>query len=406
MAKSSRRKPLLRILIAFLIILVGVGLYGGLRVWRFMGNVYNDVPESLLEDKPQENEPINILFMGIDHNPGRTDTIIMVSFNPTTEKLLIMSIPRDTQALIPGYYRNTQTPYGVQKINHAHAYGSIPLTLRTVENFLGVNFHYYARVDYTALHKIVDAIGGVPVNVPFNMNYVDNAGGLTINLRAGEQTLNGKKAEEFLRWRQNSDGTGDGRGDIGRVERQQMFINSAIKQLMKPSNLLKINVLEEIIVESVNTNIPPSYMLELFREFAVGFDFDSNMQILTVPGDYSTNGANWIVEGENLEEMNSVIQKHMVPGISEEITVKVYSSIDNQRLSNRVVDRLNTYAHINAVYAGKHDKQLPLTEVISYTDSSIASYVASIVNSANNIYLGKDNEDVDIVIIIGEDLDI
>ncbi|MFP4456367.1 MAG: LCP family protein [Clostridia bacterium] len=392
-----------KIFLVIFIVIIGIGIYGGFQFWSFIDNVYNE-PNIMLEEELLENEPINLLFLGIDSNPGRSDTIVLVSYNPSTEKLLGISIPRDTIVDIPGYYRNTENPYGEQRINHAHAYGGIPLTVKTVENFLGINIHYHARVDYSVLHNFVDLIGGVPLNVPYDMNYTDEAGDLYINLKEGEQTLDGDKAEQFLRWRKNSDGSGDGLGDIGRVQRQQMFIKAAIKQLMKPTNLLKVNKIEELVSDKVVTNVPPSNMVGWFKDFAIGFDFDENFEMMTVPGDYSNSGSFWVVSDSDRDQLNKIIQDHLMPGIESEISIKVYNSTGNNDIVEKTIDRLNKYSFINASFAGDYEKELPLTEVVSYTENNIAKYVASIVHAQNNVYVGNNNDDADIVIIIGSDL--
>jgi anionic cell wall polymer biosynthesis LytR-Cps2A-Psr (LCP) family protein len=238
------------------------------------------------------------------------------------------------------------------------------------------------------------------------MNYTDEAGGLYINLKKGEQVLDGDKSEQFLRWRKNNDGSGDGLGDIGRVQRQQMFIKATIKQLMKPSNILKINKIEELVSEKVVTNVPPSLMVGWFKDFAIGFDFDQNFEMVTVPGDYSDNGIYWEVSDEDYSELTNIIQNHLMPGIENNINVKVYNSTGNDDIVQKAIDKLNKYPFVNVTFAGEYDKELPLTEVLSYTDNNIAKYIASIVNAQNNVYVGNNEEEADLVIIIGNDLDI
>lgn len=393
-----------KVLFLILIIVLAIVMYVVFRTWVFMGNI-SEAPDVLHDEKPLENDPINLLFLGIDENPGRSDTIILVSYNPSTEKLLALSIPRDTLVEIPGYYRNTNTLYGKQKINHAHAYGSIPLSVRTVESFLGINIHYYARVDYSALHGFVDIIGGVPLNVSHNMNYTDDAGGLYISLKKGEQVLDGKKAEQFLRWRQNSDGTGDGLGDIGRVQRQQLFIKATIKQLMKPANLLKINKIEELVLDKVTTNVPPSYMIQWFKDYAIGFDFEKNFSMVKAPGDFSEkNGVYWMIEGEDFDELNKIVQDHLMPDIKNDVQIKIYNSTKNKDIAGKIVDKLNNHSFIHATFAGNYHEILPLTEVRNFTEDNIAKYIASMINAQNNVYLGHNDEETDLVIIIGEDL--
>ncbi|MCZ4136008.1 hypothetical protein BZG24_29500, partial [Escherichia coli] len=108
-------------------------------------------------------EPFNALILGVDERPndsGRSDTIIVLSVNPAKHKALLFNIPRDTRTEIVGH--GTE-----DKINHAYAFGGVDMSIRTIEQFLGIPIHYYMKVDMEGFARIIDLVGGVDVNNPF-----------------------------------------------------------------------------------------------------------------------------------------------------------------------------------------------------------------------------------------------
>ena len=405
--RKVRKKPKKRwkkVLLVIVLMVLLVVSYTGYRAWAFLQGL-NDGLDLELIDKPAENETINLLIMGVDQLPGRSDTLIFVSYNPNTKKVLAMSIPRDTKTFVPGYWKSSGKPYGLQKINAAHSFGGIPLAIDTVKRFLGVDIHYYARLDYSALHKLVDAVGGVPVDIKFRMKYDDNAGNLHINFKPGPVVLDGQKAEEFLRWRKNNDGSGDGLGDLGRVQRQQEFLKSALNQFLKLSTIMNIGEIEGIVSDSIDTNMSAPFMLKMFKDVVLGFDFDNNLNFTTVPGEFSEGGAAyWMVNGENRVKLDTMLQNHLAPNIKETVKVRVLNGTNKSGLATKVAESLNKYPHVNATAGDYEKKDVAVTEVISYTEDTIAKYVAGMVDGDYNIYRGTDeNITDDIVIIIGDD---
>ena len=151
---------------------------------------------------PSGNKPVNILLLGMDiGDPNqednkdikRTDTIMVVNYNPETDKITTVSVPRDT--LI-------QNNGNSVKINSAFAIGGYSRIKTEVEGLLNVNINYIVKVDYDAFVDIIDAIGGVKMKIERNMIYDDEGQNLHINFKAGETVkLDGQKAQEFFRWR-------------------------------------------------------------------------------------------------------------------------------------------------------------------------------------------------------------
>jgi len=261
------------------------------------------------QKKDSDNKEITFLLMGIDAKDltadehQRTDTMMLCRYDDTTGKLSVLSIPRDTRANIRGRDKK-------EKINHAHAYGGPELAVKAVKDLLGIDLKYYVRVDYKIVEEFVDIIGGVEVDVPMNMVYSDPTADppLYINIKKGKQVLSGKKSLEFLRYRK-----GYADQDLGRINAQQQFVKSAIKQTMKPSNILKIPKLMNTYFENVDTNIPKS-IVSKYALKAAKFD-TNNIEMATLPGKAKQINGLWyfIPESEQSQQLvNSMFVEHNV----------------------------------------------------------------------------------------------
>lgn len=194
-----------------------------------------------------------IMVLGVDRRAddvGRSDTLMVASIDKEAEKAALLSIPRDTRVPIEGH--------GYDKINHAYAYGGHALSQKSVESLLGVPMDYYILVDIKAFERIIDAIGGVDIDVEKRMYYEDpwdDDGGLVIDLYPGEQHMDGKKAIEYVRYR-------DGEGDIGRIGRQQKFMKAVLAKLISPEILPRIPSVVEEVKSSIDTDMSVSELLE------------------------------------------------------------------------------------------------------------------------------------------------
>lgn len=218
--------------------------------------------EYLIEDEDGKNPTLKVkneilfLMMGVDAKDvkkskgTRTDTLMLIKANFDTGEMSLLSLPRDTRVLVKGKE---------DKLNHAHAYGGSDLTMRTVRDFTGLDVDYYVKMDYRAVKGIVDAIGGVEIDVPINMRYRDPISDppLNINIKKGLQVLDGDSAHDFLRFR-----SGYPEGDLGRINAQQYFMKELMKQTLRPKNILKLPKLIETYYDYVETNIPINVMLK------------------------------------------------------------------------------------------------------------------------------------------------
>lgn len=227
-------------------------------------------------NKKEYKEELLFLLMGIDGDDVskskgyRTDTMILAKVNFDDGSINLLSIPRDSRVYVKGKR---------DKITHAHAYGGSELAIRTVREFLNIDLEYFVKVDYQVVKGIVDAIGGIDIDVPVRMKYSDPKASppLKIDLQPGIQELNGQKAHDFLRFR------GYKSGDVGRVEAQQYFMTEFIKQSLRIKNIPQIPKMVEEYYKNVETNIPLTTML---RAAASASNLDiENMNTFIIPGE-------------------------------------------------------------------------------------------------------------------------
>ena len=219
---------------------------------------------SSLEDKPtvakEKKEELltakdksTIMIMGVDERAddvGRSDTLMIATIDPKLDQAALLSIPRDTRVKIKGH--------GYDKINAAYAYGGERLTQDTVEEFLGVNMDHYIIVNVKAFQRIIDALGGVDIDVEKRMYYEDpwdDDGGLLIDLRPGLQHMDGKTAVTYVRYR-------DEEGDIGRIKRQQAFMKACMEKVTSPAIIPKLPSVIAEVFESVKTDLSVRQLLE------------------------------------------------------------------------------------------------------------------------------------------------
>ncbi len=176
-----------------------------------------------------------------------SDTMIICKVNFVEGSIDMLSIPRDSRVKVKG---------GYEKLNSAHSYGGMKLLMQSIRDYTNLDLDYYVRVDYESVEQIVNAIGGVEVEVPEGGMHFTNYLELNIDLDEGLQKLNGADALGFLRYRS------DGKGDLGRMERQQYFLKEMIKQTLTPKNLLKLPQLADVYVNYVDTNLSGSIILD------------------------------------------------------------------------------------------------------------------------------------------------
>ena len=194
-----------------------------------------------------------IMIMGVDQREddvGRSDTLMVTMIDPKKNKAALLSVPRDTRVKIKGH--------GYDKINAAYAYGGHKLSESTVEDLLGVRIDHYIIINTHSFQRIIDALGGIDINVEKRMYYEDpwdDDGGLLIDLKPGMQHMNGKTAVTYVRYR-------DEEGDIGRIERQQKFMKAVMEKVTSPAIVTRLPAVIKEVMGSIETDLSFRQLLE------------------------------------------------------------------------------------------------------------------------------------------------
>lgn len=293
--EKKKKHPILRgILKFFLIIIVLVVLFVGGFIgystykngWGLTGMLKTAVGSKV--ESPEELGEFRVLILGVsqDISVDLTDTIIIASYNPVTQKATLLSIPRDT---FVGESKLRATSY--DKINAIYQKDGAEGTLKKVNKLTGLNIKKYVVISNNALVELVDEIGGVEFDVPMDMYYTSKKQGLYINLKKGKQKLNGEQAEGLVRFRKsNKNGVYRtysaeyGNDDFGRMRTQREFIKAVAKQTLKAKNITKIGDLIDIVKRNVKTNIKDWDEVKEYIPYAVNFDTE-NIESENIPGD-------------------------------------------------------------------------------------------------------------------------
>ena len=245
--KKRRIWPWLLMLVVFLTAALGGAYFAS-----------NSLTEKPVEKKQSEElltakDKATIMIMGVDERDddvGRSDTLMIASIDPKTNQASLLSVPRDTRVKIKGH--------GFDKVNAAYAYGKEKLSQDTVENLLGVSVDHYVIINTKSFKKIIDAVGGIDIDVPKRMHYEDpwdDDGGLIIDFHPGMQHMDGAKAVTYVRYR-------DEEGDLGRIRRQQDFVRAFMEKLVSPSIIPKLPTVIKEVMGSLETDLSFRQLLE------------------------------------------------------------------------------------------------------------------------------------------------
>lgn len=357
----------------------------------------------------QLQDPVNILVMGIDRVPdsdknpetrfsGRSDTMLLVRFQPEDHSLKILSIPRDSRVRLPnGSY---------DKINSANAIGGVPYTKQVIqENLEGINIDKHIRVTTNAFKDLVDLIGGVEVYVPIDMQYTDKTQGLYIDLKEGKQTLNGDQAEQFARFRY------DNLGDIGRVQRQQILLKALREKLQSPQAIFKIPQAIKLLQQEIDTDLTQSEILSLS---AYGLSLDKqDIHMVMLPGRASYPNeyrlSYWLISPDNKEK---VINEYLTntsflspnDELNKNIKIGIQNATPNPKLAKKLVLLLEKNGFKNVYLSVKSPYPTPITKIIvQQGDYPSAKNLHNVLNFGELESSSTGDIDSEITIRLGDD---
>lgn len=266
--------------------------------------VSKKAPSAAASSNPQWNGSFtDFLICGIDNTNSLTDVIMLVGFDNSTKKINILQIPRDTYAGadIPSH------KYNAVYSHHEKGVSGMETLKARVESDFGVKIGSYAAVTTKGLRNIVDAAGGVELDVPIKMNYDDRAQNLHIHLKAGRQHLNGSQTEQFVRYRK-----GWTQGDLGRLDAQRIFLAAFSQKLRGMSAWeLAAKVLPVVSAPDFVTDLSAYDMLSLWgsaKEVSL-----KDAAVFTMPGEAYTDKNGLAMYSVHKKELLTILNKAFVP---------------------------------------------------------------------------------------------
>lgn len=409
--KEQRKTTIKRAIAAALITLIVLIVFIAIYMFSFIFSLNNN--DMIKGVSPKGNDSVNILLLGMDIGDSeniantsgrRTDTMMLLNYNPKNDNINVVSIPRDTLIEVEDAYDENGDYIPYWKMNSAYVLGGEEEVIYQIQKLLDITVNYIVEIDYNAFRSLIDAIGGVPMYIEQDMYYDDDAQDLHINFTAGENViLDGKKAEEFFRWRQNNDGTGLADGDLGRIKNQQKFISAVIKKCTNPLILTDLPNILKSIKENVKTNMPGdkivSYGLKVLS--------NNGMTMNTLYGyDERIYGQDFLVVDKEYNQDIIDILKNGNGANSSTVNKGVYSiKILNGTRVNGLAGNLQVeleklgYTNISIGNGEETEKSVILCD-----NDELKKLLQDDVG-INNIKKNRDSEysDFDAVIIIGED---
>ncbi|WP_235680213.1 LCP family protein [Paenibacillus albicereus] len=266
---KKKRRPWLWSLFAVMLVMAGLVAYFIVDNYNALNNLQKD-PENSIFDQFENNaeleqppewegtERVNILFMGGDGRgkktttePARSDSMMIVSIDPVTKKAHLFSLLRDTWVDIPGR--------GQGRANEAIVLGGYKLSMQMISELTGLEIQYYIYTEFEGFKSLVDAIGGINIDVEKDMKYTDNADGnrYDINLKKGYQELNGDQALQYVRFRH------DATSDFTRTERQRKFLSAVADKMQNLGNITRLSTIIREVSPFVETNLSATDMAKL-----------------------------------------------------------------------------------------------------------------------------------------------
>ena len=308
--KSMNRKDKRLLIIMVSVIVVLTVCVGLLLTWLMNGSIFKEkipegsngaplpidengewtdieikTPEDMKDGRTQRDGVYTFVCCGIDIDEFRADTIMLVTLDRNTKTANVLHILRDT------FVHMNDKNY---KINSFYARKKSDGIRQIIYNRMGIYPNYYVTLNFKAFREIVDIIGGVEIDVPFDMRYSDPTQGLNINLKKGKQLLDGDKAEQYVRYRKGSGGDGS---DESRQKRQEQFLTVFMQKCIdtcKNDSAKMLDIVTQMI-EHMNTNLSISELAEFAH---IGMEIGvENVKFHTLPGDYKYVNKTWFYQG-------------------------------------------------------------------------------------------------------------
>ncbi len=395
-SKIKKNRPVLsretRSTIGFILLIVAliILLYLYFNYYFFGGRVKSYI---------NKGAPITVLFVGLDDSSDypKTDTIMLGIYNPKSHRIGIISIPRDLRVEVPTKLGSTP-----EKINIVYTKYGLNKLIKVVEKLTSIDVNFHAIAKLSDIVKIVDILGGVEIYVDKPMKYIDKSGELYIDIPKGIIKLDGLKAMEFLRYRN------DERGDMGRIDRQYEFILNLMRKAVIQKNILANIKMLKLLFEFVDTNMNFNDLINIVRSLS-GMDFN-NIDFVKIPGKFveimnvkyiqpDKKRINYMLK-RFIQQLNSLKSDYL----PSEIKVQVLNGSGKPGVAKRVRDKLVRNGY-NVVEFGNADSQNYKETIILDRVGNMkkAVKVASLLKC--NLIFPKINKFImiDITVIVGKD---
>ncbi|MCG3089547.1 LCP family protein [Sporosarcina cyprini] len=280
------------------------------KAQKAIEGAYEAIPETPKSEIRAEakvepaSDNVSILLIGVDDSEtrgqgddnSRSDALLVATFNPKEKSVKLLSIPRDSYVYIPKVdYKD--------KITHAHAYGGTHAAIETVEEMLDIPIDYYVKMNFNAFIEVVDALGGIDVEVPYDRVEKDEFDKNSIQLKKGMQHLDGRHALALARTRKAD-------SDIERGKRQQMIIQAILKEAASLKSVTKYGDVIEAVGDNMKTNMTYSEMTS-FMEYAKGGMPDVESLSLKGYDDWSTGTYYYKLDDGDLHTIQQILKSHL-----------------------------------------------------------------------------------------------
>ena len=296
--RKKKKRTWLRVLGIIMLLLLIAGGALAYSVWDSLTDSIDNMQSSVdtgTDKNLSKKEPFSVLLLGVDQrdgDSGRSDTMIVLTVNPQTSNVKMLSIPRDTRTEIVGHGT-------VDKINHAYAFGGTEMTIDTVENFLDIPIDYFVEINMEGFEDIVNAIGGITVNNTLDFTYKGK------HFAEGQISLNGEEALLYSRMRKQ-----DPNGDFGRQARQRKVIEAIIKKGATISSLTNYSDIFDALGKNIETNLSFKDMSSLLKNYR---NASKSIEEITIDGSGTKIGGiyYYVVPDKEKERIHTELDEHL-----------------------------------------------------------------------------------------------
>ncbi len=304
MIMKKRRKRRRFAFSFFLILIIGAsfGLNFIYNTIKASNNIFEELDSNKISGYQStrvkiSEEPFTVLLVGLEGQNGgeRSDVLMLVTVNPKTEKVYVLSIPRDTKTYIPSLGYET-------KIAHSYGKAGIESTVESVSRLLDIPINYYITANFKGFEDIVDTIGGITVDVPFTFKAQLTGSLKWKTFYKGEMHLNGNETLAYVRMRKS-----DPKGDMGRNERQQQVIKEILDKGTSLSIIPKLNSIMEDLGDNVRTNFTFSDFVKLIDLYKKLKNVPFETLTLDGSGEWDDDVWYYIADQRSLSEISNTL---------------------------------------------------------------------------------------------------